>query len=259
MRIHVLGCGDSGGVPRISGDWGDCDPQNPKNTRTRMSLALCHEGETWLIDASPDLRIQMLREKLNRVDGLFFTHAHADHILGMDELRVLYFTHKKKIPIYGDATTLGWLKQLFGYLILDPEKTTDPPTLYPQFLIPHEIMKPFDWKGMRVSPFIQDHGYGKSLGYRFPTWAYSTDVVRLDETAFETLRGVRLWFVDCIGYNPKPSHSHLEQTLAWIDRVKPERAILIHMSKFLDYETLKRNLPSHVEPAYDGMIINIDP
>lgn len=257
MRIHILGCGDSGGIPRINGDWGDCDSTNPKNIRTRSSIAIAHGDENWLIDTSPDLRMQMLREKMTHIDGVFFTHAHADHILGLDELRVLYFTYKKQIPIYADRTTLASLQQIFGYMIREEQPIETPP-IYPKFLIPHEVKESFEWHSMRVIPFVQNHGYSESLGYRFPQWAYSTDALHLDENAFEALAGIRLWLVDCIAYTPKPSHSHLEQTLSWIERVKPERAILIHMSKFLDYDTLKRQLPNYVEPAYDGMTIDID-
>ncbi|MBY0264724.1 MAG: MBL fold metallo-hydrolase [Holosporales bacterium] len=256
MRIRVLGCGDSGGIPRLGNDWGRCDPKNPKNNRTRMSVAIESEGERWLIDTSPDLKHQLLRESIDQVDGLFFTHSHADHVLGLDELRVLYFLHKKSLPVYGDPQTLRVLRSMFGYLF--QEGALEGPAIYPQFLMPHEVTSPFQWQGMPIIPFSQNHGYSQSLGYRFPAWAYSTDVVTLDDTAFSVLQGLKVWFVDCIGYDPKPSHSHLDQTLDWIDRLKPERAILIHMSKFLDYEELSSKLPPRVEPAYDGMVVEID-
>jgi len=256
MRIRILGCGDSGGVPRVGNDWGACDPSNPRNNRTRTSVAVEHLGETWLIDTSPDLRAQMLRTGLETVDGILFTHAHADHILGLDETRVVHFTSKKMIPIYGDAPTLGALRQFFGYLFQN-DLSPKPPALYPQFLVSHEVAGPFPWLDQTVVPFHQDHGYSHSLGYRFKDWAYSTDVVHLDEAAFEALHGIRLWLVDCIDYQPKPSHSHLEQTLRWIERVQPKRAVLIHMSRLLDYDTLSRQLPPGVEAAYDGMVIDL--
>ena len=257
MRVRILGCGDSAGTPSITGNWGDCDPRNPKNKRTRTSLAIEHGGETWLMDTGPDLREQLLREGIDDVDGLFYTHAHSDHIMGCHELRVLHFVHKKLFPLYADAPTLKGLQESFGYMIRD-DNTTVPPQIYPKFLTPHEIQGAFPWHGMTVETFEQDHGYSQSRGYRFPTWGYSTDVLTLDETAFDKLAGIRTWLVDCIAYTPKPSHAHLDRTLSWIERVKPERAILIHMSRFLDYDTLKKKLPKGVEPAYDGMVIDMD-
>ena len=256
MKLRILGCGDSGGVPGITGAWGACDPTNPKNTRTRTSLSIEHEGACWLIDTSPDLKHQMLREKLTTIDGVFFTHEHSDHVMGLHELRVIYGAYKKTIPVYADPVTLAALQKSFGYLFQDEDPRLLP-KIYPKFLIPHKISGPFEWQGMQVRPFVQDHGYSTTLGYRFPTWAYSTDVVNLDEAAFDTLAGVRLWIVDCLDWVERPSHAHVEKTLGWIERVKPEHAILIHMNRFLDYDALRQKLPAHVQPAFDGMVIEM--
>jgi phosphoribosyl 1,2-cyclic phosphate phosphodiesterase len=256
MKLRILGCGDSSGVPSINGYWGACDPAHPKNFRTRTSLSLEHGGECWVIDTGPDLKQQMLREKLTRLDGVFFTHAHADHVMGLHELRVFYGAQKKNIPVYGDDLTLTALQKAFGYLFCDEDPQLPPP-IYPKFLVPQVLNGPFQWHGMAIHPWVQNHGYSLSMGYRFPTWAYSTDVLELDDQAFETFKGIRLWFVDCIDWVPRPSHAHLEKTLSWIERVKPEKAILIHMNKMIDYERLRQHLPPHIQPAFDGMQIQM--
>jgi phosphoribosyl 1,2-cyclic phosphate phosphodiesterase len=259
MRLRVLGCGSSSGVPMVTGRWGDCDPLNPKNVRTRTSLAIeTDDDEVWVIDTGPDLRRQLIREALTRVDGVFLTHAHADHVLGMDELRPIFGQNRKKIPLYGDPDTLVAVTQMFGYLI-DTKDNKPKLPIYTPFLEPRLLTPAFEWKDVPVRTFVQDHGGSQSMGYRFGNWAYSTDVKDLSNDALRTLEGTKLWFVDCIAYDPKPTHAHLEQTLAWIERIQPERAILIHMSAFLDYETLKKQLPAHVVPAYDGLQVDAKP
>lgn len=253
MKITILGCGPSGGVPLVGGIWGNCNPLNSKNYRTRSSILIEAHNQTLLIDTSPDLRSQLLRENVNGVQGVFYTHAHADHAHGIDDLRPIYFANNhQSIPIYGDINTISSLESMFGYLFKSAN------THYPQIL--HSNILPnycnIELFGMNWKLFEQDHGFSKTTGYRFNNVAYSTDVRNLDEAAFDCLQDLDLWIVDCLSEKTKPTHAHLEQTLEWIAKVKPRRAILTHMDQSLDYDTLKSKLPSWVEPAYDGMVLN---
>lgn len=258
MRLTVLGCGGSGGVPITTGFWGNCDANNPKNTRTRTSLAIeTSDDQVWLIDTGPDVRQQLLRENIRRVDGVFYTHAHADHVMGLDDLRAMCHFRKALIPLYCDQVTREHLLRIFCYCIEGGENFS--PLYKPLFrtmLFPHS---PFLWKGHKVHVFTQDHGPNTiSLGFRFGAWAYSTDVKNLSEDAFQILQGVQTWFVDCTSLTEKPTHAHLDQTLAWIQRVQPKQAILVHMGPEIDYATLSARLPTGVECAFDGMKIEIE-
>lgn len=256
MRLTVLGCGPSSGIPSVTGHWGQCVPSQPKNCRLRTSLSIhTDDGEVWLIDAGPDLRMQLMRERIQRVHGVFLTHTHADHILGLDELRPMFGAYRQPIPFYADHETHVAVEKMFGYLISKPSAKARLP-IYTPFLVPHVLEPEFCWKGIQVKTFVQDHGGSTTIGYRFENWAYSTDVKTLSEEALSLLEGVETWFVDCIALEEKPTHAHLEQTLAWIQRVKPKRAILIHMGSGLDYDVLKSRLPQGVEPAYDGLTVD---
>ncbi len=259
MKVKVLGCGPSGGVPLVGNIWGKCNPDNPKNCRRRASALISHQGRHVLIDTSPDLRQQLLDANVQRIDAVLYTHDHADHVHGIDELRPLYFGNQKRsIPVYGDQNTIDRLQTRFEY-IFAAKKDELRPDLYPPILTPHVLAAdPIDICGLRVQGFAQDHGYSNSVGYRINDFAYSTDVVSLDDKAFEALAGVKVWFVDCLSEKPRPTHAHLDLTLSWIERVQPERAILIHMNQELDYDELKSRLPNGVEPAYDGMEIELN-
>ncbi|MGB9152848.1 MAG: MBL fold metallo-hydrolase [Alphaproteobacteria bacterium] len=252
MKITVLGCGSSGGVPLIGNNWGVCDPHNPRNRRTRVSV-LVEQGDTTLIvDTSPDMRQQLLDCGLKKLDAVLYTHAHADHCHGIDELRSINWLTQKPVDIYADPETMADLKKRFDYIFGGTSRTVN---YYKPSITPHEISGAFSVGSIPVLPFYQDHGYIRSLGYRFGGFAYSTDVHDLDDAAFDALRGVKIWLVDCVRMEPHPTHSHLEQTLAWIEKVKPERAYLTHMNHMMDYATLKATLPAGVEPAYDGLVI----
>lgn len=255
MRVTVLGCGPSWGVPRIGDDWGACNPNNPKNRRTRCALLIEDGGQTVLVDTPPDLRQQLLTAQVKRIDAVLFTHAHADHSHGIDDLRSVNRMVGKPMPIYADPHTMAELRARFRYIFAPVD--TEAPVFYKPAVEPHEIAGAFAAAGMTVAPFEQDHGFSKTTGFRFGRAAYSTDVKALDDAAFATLDGVELWVVDCIREKPHPTHSHLERTLGWIDRVKPRRAILTHMDESLDYETLRRSLPKGVEPGYDGLVAEI--
>lgn len=255
MRVTVLGSGGSAGVPVIGNQWGNCDPTNPKNRRTRPSVLVEQDGVAVLVDTSPDLRQQLLAADVQRLDAVVWSHQHADHAHGIDELREICRLMQKPLDVYAMADHMEELKRRFGYCF---EPLPEGAPVYRPVLTPHGVDGPFSVKGMTIIPFVQDHGYTLTLGYRFGDFAYSTDVVRLDEAAFAALAGVKVWVVDCVREEPPhPVHSHLAQTLNWIARVKPERAYLTHMNNTMDYETVRRKLPPGVEPAYDGLVIEV--
>lgn len=250
MKLTILGCGTSGGVPKMPEYWGACDPSNPKNRRLRASVLVEEGGTKVLIDTTPDLRAQMLAAGVDQLDAVFYTHDHADHTHGIDDLRGFYHLKRERVPVYGDSQTIELLKQRFGYVF----KSVDG---YPAICAAHTLLGSKKIGPLTMRPFKQGHGGGISLGYRFGDFAYSTDLNQLPETAFDALKGVKVWVVDALRYKPHPTHSHLAQTLEWIEKVQPEQAILTHMTWDMDYETLTRELPSGVVPAYDGMVIEL--
>jgi len=247
----VLGCGTSGGVPRADGHWGACDPTEPRNRRRRASILVEKAGRTVVVDTSPDLREQCLTQNVRRIDAVLYTHDHADHTHGIDDLRSFAFGQDARIPVWGTAKTLATLAQRFGYIFASKGG-------YPAICEGHEIDGPFRTAGLEVTPFEQRHGRVTSLGFRFGPLAYSTDLDGLDEAAFAALDGVEVWIVDALRREPHPTHAHLELTLGWIARVRPRRAILTHMTWGMDYRTLLEELPVSVEPAYDGLGISFD-
>jgi phosphoribosyl 1,2-cyclic phosphate phosphodiesterase len=254
MRVTVLGCGPSWGVPAIGPDWGRCDPAEPRNYRRRCSLLVESRGAALLIDTSPDLRQQLLDAGASRLDAVLLTHAHADHLHGIDDLRIVNKLIGKTLPLYANADTLVEVERRFGYALLPPVPGKP---LYRPALTPHPITGPFSAAGMPVVPFAQSHGYSTTLGFRIGKLAYSTDVAELDDNAFAALAGVELWIVDCLRRGPHPTHSHLARTLSWIDRIRPRRAVLTHMDQSLDYRELSAELPEGVEPGHDGLAIEL--
>jgi len=265
LEVRILGCGSSGGVPRLAEGapyWGACDPENPKNRRSRCSILVTHKaagGETRvLVDTSPDMREQLLAARIGRLDGVLITHDHADQLHGMDDLRVVTTNMKRKLDLWCDRAGLEGVRKKFAYCFETP-----PGSDYPPILMAHEIPEPFtafqiEGHGgpVPVLAFGQQHGRIRSLGFRFGPIAYSPDADGLDEDAYAALEGLDCWIVDALRYTPHPSHAHLERTLEWIARVKPKRAILTNMHVDLDYDRLMRELPPGVEPAYDGMILS---
>jgi phosphoribosyl 1,2-cyclic phosphate phosphodiesterase len=254
LRVTVLGCGGSGGVPLVGGIWGNCDPGNPKNRRRRVSVAVETEGRTLLIDTSPDLREQLLDAGISDIDVVLFTHAHADHAHGLDDLRSIVYRRGGPIEAWADPATRADLADRFDYAFASRRRKD---ALYPPLLDDQEILGPFEAAGIPVVPFVQGHGHVTTLGFRIGGFAYSTDVKSLDEAAFAALEGLDLWIVDCLRDEPHPTHSHLAQTLEWIERLRPKRAILTHMNHSVDYEDLRQRCPPCVEPAYDGMVLSL--
>jgi phosphoribosyl 1,2-cyclic phosphate phosphodiesterase len=255
MKVTLLGCGASWGVPAIGPDWGRCDPADPRNRRRRGSLLVeSSRGAVLLIDMSPDLREQLLDAGAARIDAVLLTHAHADHLHGIDDIRIVNRLMNKPIPLYSRADALAEAGRRFGYA-LRPAVPGRP--VYRPALTPHEVDGPFVAAGLLVVPFEQDHGYSVTLGFRIGALGYSTDVTTLDDKALEMLEGVELWIVDCLRREPHPTHSHLAKTLAWIARVRPRRAVLTHMDQSLDYRELSAELPAGVEPGRDGLTIEL--
>jgi phosphoribosyl 1,2-cyclic phosphate phosphodiesterase len=256
MRVTVLGCGGSGGVPLIGGYWGRCNPDNPKNRRRRVSVLVEEEDTIILIDTSPDVRAQLLDAGVTRVDAVLYTHDHADHSHGIDELRALVHGRDSPIDAFGSDETMTALKQRFGYIFESPPGGAS--ALYKPILRANVIEAPFDLGNLPIVPFDQDHGFGtRTMGYRLGRMAYSTDVVGLPPAAFEVLAGIDLWIVDCLRLEPHPTHAHFDLTLAWIERVKPERALLTHLNHTMDYDAVAARCPKGVEPAYDGQIVEV--
>jgi phosphoribosyl 1,2-cyclic phosphate phosphodiesterase len=254
MKVTVLGCGPSTGVPAIGPNWGRCDPADPRNRRRRVSVLVEVKGNSILIDTSPDLREQLLDASVRRVDAVVVTHAHADHLHGIDDLRSVNRLMQSPIPLYADTKTLAEIRLRFGY-VFDPIK--EPGRFHKPTLLAHEIRGPFEIGGVPIVPFAQDHGFSTTLGLRIGGFAYSTDVAELDEAAFAALQGTELWIVDCLRRDPHPTHSHLAKTLCWIGRVRPRRAVLTHMDQTLDYRELSAELPDGVEPGQDGLVVEL--
>ena len=260
-RLTILGCGSSTGVPRVGGDWGSCDPANPKNRR-RRSCALIERRSgggrvtTVLIDTGPDLREQLLSAGTRHIDGVLYTHDHADHTHGIDDLRMVAYMMKRRINVWLDAATRESVVSRFGYCFVTPDGRN-----YPPILTAHDILAPaqigIEGEGGRVevTPILQHHGEIASLGFRVGNVAYSPDISGLPEESIELLQGLDVWILDALRYIPHPSHWTVGQALEWIGRIKPKRAILTHLHIDLDYDKLKRELPANVEPAYDGMVV----
>lgn len=257
LEFTILGSGSSGGVPRADGEWGVCDPANPKNFRTRCSMLVRRLGEgaqtTVLVDASPELRLQTAKAGVKRVDAVVLTHDHADQVHGLDDVRAFYLRQQAKIPCWMDAATDRTMMRRFGYIF--EGEGGYPAICERQAIPPHGEAWQVDGPSgaIPIRTFDQDHGGIRSVGYRFGGVAYSSDVVGLDDGAFEALAGLDVWIVDALRRRPHPTHAHLDLALEWIERVRPKRAILTNMHIDLDYEQLRAELPLGVEPGYDGL------
>lgn len=255
MRVTILGCGGSSGVPIIGCECAVCTSDDCRNKRLRSSVFLETSGGNILIDTTPDLRQQALVNNITQVDHVLYTHAHADHIHGIDDTRAFNYRNNAPLPIYGDFQTLERLKMQFDYAFSSPVEQAG---WYRPSLQANEIKSGVEFKlcGVDITPFEQSHGRaGKSIGYKIGNFAYSTDVKELSDEALTLLSGIDCWVVDCLAYEEAPTHAHLERTLSWIEKVKPKRAILTHMSHGLDYNVLRAELPDGTEPAFDNMII----
>jgi phosphoribosyl 1,2-cyclic phosphate phosphodiesterase len=260
-KLTLLGTGSSGGVPRVGNHWGACDPNNPRNRRRRCAALLERingRGRTAvLIDTPPDIRDQLLDTDVEGIDGVLYTHDHADHTHGIDDLRMLAFNMKRRVDVYMDEPTSNSLQTRFGYCFRAPAGSSYPPILNAYSLEPAKPVK-LEGAGGPITavPIRQMHGSGVSLGFRFGDVAYCPDVSDFPEASIALLGGLDTLIIDTLRYVPHPSHLSVEQALEWIARLKPRRAILTHLHVDLDYAALARELPPHITPAYDGMTLH---
>jgi phosphoribosyl 1,2-cyclic phosphate phosphodiesterase len=255
VRATILGCGPSGGVPTIADGWGACDPNNPKNRRLRPSILVEEAGTRVLVDTSPDLRQQLLSTGVRRLDAVLYTHAHADHLHGVDDLRGVNRAMNAALPVYADAATEAILKQRFEYVttpLADGVELFYKPVLDLRRIAPGDR---FSVGAMEIRAFDQDHGYSHTLGYRFGPLAYSTDLLDLPESSFAALAGVQTWIVGTFALQPHVTHAHVDKALGWIERVRPARAVLTHLGPAIDHEALTASLPKGVEAAFDGLVV----
>lgn len=263
LRFTITGCGSSPGVPRITGDWGNCDPSNPKNRRRRAAAVVervSDAGETTrvAIDTGPDFRDQMLSANVTHLDAVVYTHAHADHIHGVDDLRGYFLAQRKRVDVYGDKTTLDQIEDSFGYCFKTPPGSSYPPILEPH-LIAHDVPFEIDGAGGSIpfTPLTQIHGDILSLGFRIGDLGYCSDVSAFPAETAGQLQDLDVLIIDALQYREHPSHFSIGQALEWIERLKPRRAVLTHMHIPLDYETVRAETPDNVEPAFDGMVIEL--
>ncbi|TXH82698.1 MAG: MBL fold metallo-hydrolase [Rhizobium sp.] len=264
-RFTILGCSSSPGVPRITGDWGNCDPKNPKNRRTRAAFLveqIAPDGgiTTVVIDTGPDFREQMIRAGVSSIDAVLYTHAHADHIHGIDDLRGYFHISHERIPIHADAPTIDRIREGFRYCLETPPGSSYPPIVRPVLIETLEKSFVIDGAGgpIRFWPHKQLHGDIHSLGFRIGKLAYCSDISDFPPESIEKVQDLDILIIDALQYRPHPSHLSLEQSLGWIERLRPKHAILTHMHTPLDYETVLAETPDHVEPAYDQMQIELD-
>jgi len=259
-KITILGCGSSGGVPRVAQGWGDCDPNNLRNRRRRCAILVeqtAAEGVTTaLVDTSPDLREQLLDTGVTRLDGVLMTHSHADHTHGMDDLRPLCLAMRRRIDIHMDEATSQIVRRSFAYLFESPVGSFYPPILNDKRLSPGRLCCLEGPGGaIEAMPFNVVHGETPALGFRIGDLAYTPDLNAVGAESLRFLENLNVWIIDALRYRPHPSHLTVDEALGWIEKMAPRRAIVTNLHTDLDYETLSRRLPANVEPAYDGLVI----
>ncbi|WP_419825350.1 MBL fold metallo-hydrolase [Sphingomonas sp.] len=250
MRIRILGSGTSSGVPRIGNDWGSCDPKEPKNRRRRASIIVETDRTRILVDTSPDLRDQLLDAQASRFDAVIWTHDHADHSHGIDDLRQIVILNRAAVEGYARPSTLSSLRERFYYAFEGKDG-------YPPTVRGHELLDDIMIGDIRIRSTDQPHGAIMSAGLRFDhdghKAAYATDLNALTDDMARLYKGVDVWIVDALRKRPHPSHPSLDQVLGWVGRLKPSLSVLVHMDNSMDYRSLRAELPDHVVPGYDGM------
>jgi phosphoribosyl 1,2-cyclic phosphate phosphodiesterase len=262
LRFTILGCGSSGGVPRPALGWGVCDPNNPKNRRRRTSFLIERRGPEGitriLVDTSPDLREQLLDANVDWLDAVLYTHEHADHTHGIDDLRGLFINRRKRVPVWLDERVSQLMHARFGYCFASAPGSEYPPMVREHRMEPYRTIT-VEGQGGAITalPILQEHGDIPSLGFRFGPLAYSCDLSGLPADSVTALEGLKVWIIDALRDTPHPSHLSVSEALDWIESLKPERAILTNLHTDLDYEELRGRLPPNVEPAYDGLTIEI--
>ena len=262
LTVTILGCGSSGGVPRVGNDWGACDATNPKNRRRRCSILLERMAEDKstiaLVDTSPDLREQLLDANVRQLDGILMTHSHADHVHGIDDVRPLVIKMKRRIEIFMDEETSVAVRERFRYIFETPPGSQYPPLLDERRLVHGQACSIAGPAGaIEALPFRLDHGDIDALGFRFGDTAYTPDLRAVPPESLDYLAGLDLWIIDALRYTSHPTHLTVEEALGLIRKMKPRRAVLTNLHTDLDFERLRRELPANVEPAYDGLRLTI--
>ncbi|MDA8093908.1 MAG: MBL fold metallo-hydrolase [Betaproteobacteria bacterium] len=253
MEIVFLGTGSSTGTPVIGCDCATCRSADPRNKRTRASVAVSlPQGPTLLIDTGPDLRLQALREGLLRVDGVLYTHTHADHLNGIDDLRNFCYLQRAPIPIFGNETTVRDIEARFRYAFAAPGQHWDKPVL-----TAHAVCAPFHAAGLEVTPLPVLHGRLPILGYRIGDIAYITDVSEIPEATLPLLRNLDVLMLDCLHDLPHPTHMHLARSLEYAQAIAARRTYFIHMTHRMEFVAASRQLPDGVELAYDGLRVSV--
>lgn len=252
MQVKILGCGPSYGLPSLTRGFGVCDPTNPKNFRLRSSVLIREKGVNLLIDSGPEIRLQLLQAGQPKLNAVLYTHEHYDHMGGADDLRVEVDEINKALPVYLANSALPHFQNMLDYLF---QPSTGNRTVFDVHTV--TPFKPFSVEDVSVLPIPQKHGEGESIGYRIGPMAYSTDVVAMDEQAFEALKGIKVWILGVVTPVKNDKHINIKTALEWIERVNPERAYFTHMGGRMDYERLCADLPPHIRPVYDGMEIEI--
>ncbi len=253
-KITILGSGNSTGVPMSNGYWGNCDPTEPRNRRMRSSILIERDGTTVLVDAGPDVRAQLLGAGISKLDAVIFTHAHADHTQGIDDLRAFVLYGGTPLPIFGFPELMEEIRARFSYMFGGARAGYyDKP-----FLEIHPAEPRLQIGAVELTLFEQDHYVCRTIGVRTGAFAYSTDLKNLSDEAFETLSGIKTWVVAAVRREPHIAHAHLDRVLEWIGRVGPEQAYLTHLNVSMDYRSLLNSLPAGIEPAYDGKVIHDD-
>lgn len=261
LRITVLGCASSGGVPRIGiegPNWGDCDPTNPRNRRRRCALLIQRIGAegttTVLMDAGPDVREQLIDAGAGWLDAVVLTHDHADHVHGIDDLRMVVFNRRKRLPCWMDARTEETMRRRFGYVFKTP-----PGSSYPPIMDAHAIDGPVTVEGaggpVTCTPFEIPHGDIDALGFRIGPVVYTPDISAMSKSAWAALEGADCWILDALRYRPHPSHANVETALAWIATANLPSAYLTNLHVDLDYARLDAETPDHIHPAHDGLVL----
>ena len=260
LTVTILGCGSSGGVPRVGQGWGACDPAEPKNRRRRCSILVERTGAAGrtsvLVDTSPDAREQLIDARVTRLDAILMTHAHADHTHGIDDVRPLVILNRRRIDMYMDLATSATVNAAFGYIFKSPPGSNYPALLNERRLVPGELCTLEGPGGaLEAMPFTLRHGEIDALGFRFGNIAYTPDVITIPDAALPHLEGLDCWIIDALRYTRHPSHFSLDEALEWIARMRPKRAVLTNLHNDLDYARLKADVPAHVDVAFDGMVV----
>jgi phosphoribosyl 1,2-cyclic phosphate phosphodiesterase len=254
MKVTILGCGSSGGVPLITGEWGKCDPRNPKNRRRRASILVQVQGINIVIDTGADFRQQLLDHPIDHLDAVLYTHGHADHVFGLDELRHFFFQGQKPIPIYASPETLATLRTDFSYAF-KPSHLEQYHTFIEENVFPNA---PFEVSGIQILPIKLDHTVMTSWGFRMGNFAYCTDFKRIEAQERLKLRNLEVLIIDCLMFDDHKTHVKFDETMEILQEIQPKRAILTHMNQYMDYEVALNRCPPGVEPGYDGLWVETE-